>query len=524
MKVYLRKVSGHFGALLGQTRSGASMATLTMAAPGTSPLAFFLGFAAVLIVAALAALYTILPHQSAALPVIAFAGVTADVSKLVDEIKTKFEEFKTANDERLAQIEKKGSADAVLNQKVEQINAAISDTQAEIAKVRAALVEVENNAARFPQKAADITPAVLNRTKAFLAQQRNTAPHNVRDAEVTPEVVAKVEQYNAAFSRYLRVGPQALSADDIATLNGFRPQNAMQTNIDPQGGYLTSADRTGEIISLIYETSPIRSVADVKTTSKDRIEGGLDLDEVSGGLVGETAARTETNTPTVGEYAIVMGEYYAQPGLFQKQIDDPDVDLEAWLSEKTGNKIGRMEASDFVSGAGILGPRGFLTYATGTNSKTSWQKIQQLPTGQSGAFASSNPGDVLVDTVASIKTALRSPDSAWLMRRLTVAAVRKLKDGQGNYLWQPDFTKYAGGSLLGYAVVEAEDMPAIAANSLSIAFGNWKAGYRVYDHTVGMRTLRDPFTVKGKVLYYTTKRTGGDVANFDAIKLVRFGT
>jgi HK97 family phage major capsid protein len=123
-----------------------------------------------------------------------------------------------------------------------------------------------------------------------------------------------------------------------------------------------------------------------------------------------------------------------------------------------------------------------------------------------------------------VKTALRSPDSAWLMRRLTVAAVRKLKDGQGNYLWQPDFTKYAGGSLLGYAVMEGEDMPAIGANSLSIAFGNWTEGYLVYDHTVGIRVLRDPYTTKGQVFFYTTKRTGGNVKNFDAIKVVRFGT
>jgi HK97 family phage major capsid protein len=179
-----------------------------------------------------------------------------------------------------------------------------------------------------------------------------------------------------------------------------------------------------------------------------------------------------------------------------------------------------MENTAFVSGNGNKKPRGFLTYAAGTPSSSTFSVIEQLPTGAAGAFASTNPGDAMINLVYSLKAPYREK-AVFMMKRATLAEVRKLKDGQGNYLWQPDFQLKQGGTLLGFNVVEAEDMPAIAANSLSIAFGDFKAGYQIVDRQ-GIRILRDSFTAKPYVKFYTTKRVGGDVVNFEAIKLLKF--
>lgn len=438
----------------------------------------------------------------------------------IEALNRAFAEFKVANDTRLAEIAAKGEATAETNAKVDRANADISTLQAELATVRASLREVETSQARITPVAGVGADADVRAARAYLASVRGVAERKIKN--VTPEDISAARAYGSAFEYFLQHGNAALPAEHLTAI-----QNSMQTTSDPRGGYFVSTDMSGEIVRLIYETTPMRQLATVKTTSKDRIEGGLDTDEVEGGKVGETQARPETETAKAGRYAIVMGEFYANPKISQRLLDDADTDVVAWNTEKVSDKLSRLENYDFALGDGTLGPRGFLTYATGANSKTSYGKIQQIGTGASGAFATRagevNGADVFIDTVASMKTALRDPGCQWLMARLTLAAARKLKDGQGNYLWQPDFSKYAGGSILGYGVTEGEDMPAIGANSLSIAFANWKKGYVIYDHTTGMRVLRDPFTSKGWVYFYTTRRVGGDVLDFDAIKLIKFG-
>ncbi|MGH8657606.1 MAG: phage major capsid protein [Gammaproteobacteria bacterium] len=201
-----------------------------------------------------------------------------------------------------------------------------------------------------------------------------------------------------------------------------------------------------------------------------------------------------------------------------------DEDLAGWLSDKIGDKFGRSEATAFVSGDGIGKPRGFLSYTTAATSDVSrtWGVLEHVASGASGAFASTNPGDKVIDLVFALRAGYRS-GATWLMNSKTIAAIRKLKDGQGNYLWQQSVIANQPDLLLGYPVMAAEDMPDIAANSLSIAFGNFQRGYTVIDRHP-MRMLRDPYTAKPFVVFYAYRRVGGDVMNFECIKLLKFAT
>lgn len=439
--------------------------------------------------------------------------------ELLTEVQRAFSEFKTSNDQRLKEIESRGEASAETIAKVNAANADISRLQDEIATVRAALRVVENDNARIqPENSADVR-ADRDRARSLFARAQNKRMTNVRT--ISDEQLATTRAYADAESDFLWRGAMGMSEASRTTM-----LNSMQTNSDPQGGYLTSPDRTGRMVQLIYETTPMRELATVETTTKDRIEGELDLDEVDGGLVGEVEDRDETNTPTVGRYAIILGEFFAQPRVSQRTLDTADIDLEPWLDGKVSDKIARLQNKEFTLGKGLKGPRGFLTYAVGTNTKSSYGKIQQIKTGADGAFATRagevNGGDVFIKAVTSMKSGLLDASCRWLMSRLTLAQVRMLKDGQANYLWQPDFAKYEGGSIQNYGITLGEDMPQIANDSLSIAFGNWKKGYTIYDHAKGFRTLRDNLTKKGWVKFYTTVLCGGDVVDFDAIKIIQF--
>ena len=439
--------------------------------------------------------------------------------ELLESIQRAFAEFKVANDQRLTEIEARGTASAETIATVNRANASITALQGELETVRASVRSMENDNARIVAPDAATVRAEEARARSFMSRAQRRIPSEM--PAPTAEQLTAVQGYAAAEREFLRNGVLGMSE---ATRAAFL--NTMQTNNDPNGGYLTSPDRTGRMVQLIYETTPMRELATVVTTTKDRIEGDLDLDEVTGGLKGETEPVTETSTPTVGRYAIIMGEFWAQPKVTQRIIDDADRDLESWLDKKVSDKISRLENYNFVNGPGVKGPRGFLTYAAGLNTKSSYGKIEQIKTGANGAFATRagevNGADVFIKTVGTMKNGLLNASCRWLMSRVTLAQVRMLKDGQGNYLWQADFGKYDGGSILNYGITLGEDMPQIANDSLSIAFGNWKEGYTIYDHVAGFRTLRDNLTEKGYVKFYTTRRTGGDVVDFDALKIIQF--
>lgn len=209
------------------------------------------------------------------------------------------------------------------------------------------------------------------------------------------------------------------------------------------------------------------------------------------------------------------------PAATASLLDDSAVNIDEWLAEEVRVAFAEQEGTAFITGDGVNKPKGFLTYPTVSNASWSWGSIGTIATGVSGAFPTSNAGDVLIDLTYSVKAGYRG-NAHFVMNRATQAQVRKLKDGDGAYLWQPSIEPGQAPTLMGFPIAEAEDMPDIAANSLSIAFGDFRRGYLIVDR-VGIRVLRDPYSAKPYVLFYTTKRVGGGVQDFDAIKLLRFG-
>ena len=431
-----------------------------------------------------------------------------DVAALIEEQTKAFEDFKKSNNARLTQIESKGTADPLLGEQVDKANADITRLSDEIAsKTKAAnnrMDELETIANR-PNVGGEKNKDVQAKANEFFSL--------IQGKEVENGNVDEYVAYRKAFNSYMRKGDKAIRPDI---------QAALSVGSDPDGGYWVDPDTSGRIATLVYETSPMRQLADVQTIGTDSLEGFNDLAEAGlGGWVGETASRAgDTATPGIGKWSIPVHEQYAEPRATQKVLDDAQFNVESWLSGKVADKLGRTENTAFYTGDGVEKPRGILTYAAGTPSSTTWDVIEQVNSGAAGDFAATLPGDNLIDLVFSLKAAYRS-GAVWNMARSTVAETRKLVDGQGNYLWQPEFTAQQGGLLLGYPIVEAEDMPVLAANSLSIAFGNFKTAYQIVDRQ-GIRILRDPYTTKGYVKFYTTKRVGGDVVNYEALKIMKF--
>jgi HK97 family phage major capsid protein len=215
-------------------------------------------------------------------------------------------------------------------------------------------------------------------------------------------------------------------------------------------------------------------------------------------------------------------ELYAMPAATASLLEDAVVDVDQWIASEVETAFAEQEGAAFVSGNGANKPKGFLAYTQAAEGSWAWNKVGYIMTGISGALPAEDPSDILIDTVYALKAGYRQ-NANWVMNRKTQATIRKLKDADGNYLWQPPAAPGSRAMLMGFPLVEAEDMPDIAADATPIAFGDFARGYLVVDRT-GVKVLRDPYSAKPYVLFYTTKRVGGGVQDFDAIKLLKFGT
>lgn len=423
-------------------------------------------------------------------------------TQAVEAVNRAFEEFKKANDARLAEIEKKGAADPLLDEKIARIEADMQKAQAianeaVLAVKRQSRVVTDENGDKIDLDQKALEWANTN------ARRRGT----VAGAYTASDLAG----YKAAFDTFLRKGEEVMGAEE---------RKALSVGSDPDGGYVVYPDMSGRIVQKVFETSPMRAYASVQVISSDALEGLYDLNEASSGWVGETESRTETNTPQIGKWRIPVHELYAKPKATQKLLDDASINMEAWLAAKVAEKFARDESAAFVSGNGINKPRGFLTYASGT---TNPGQIERFKTGVSSAFAA-NPGglDKVIDALYALKAPYRA-NATWFMSRAVTALARKLKDSDGQYQWQPSNQAGQPATLLGYPVAAFEDMETLAANSLSMAVADMREAYQIVDR-IGIRTLRDPYSSKPYVEFYTTKRVGGDVVNFEAIKLIEFGT
>lgn len=288
------------------------------------------------------------------------------------------------------------------------------------------------------------------------------------------------------------------------------------------GGYAVPREIDAMIDRALKSTSPIRAIANVVATGSSGYRKLVTSGGAPSGWVSETADRPETDSPVFNEIAPPMGDLYANPAASQAMLDDAAFDVERWLADEIAAEFARAEGAAFVNGDGVNKPKGFLSYSVATTGDATrpFGTLQYLPSGVSGAFPATNPADKLLDLVHALRAPYRQ-GASWVMNSSTLAQIRKMKTSDGAFLWQPGLAEGQPDRLFGYPVVEAEDMPDIAANSVSIAFGDFRAGYLIAERRA-TTILRDPFTNKPFVHFYATKRIGGAVSNSEAIKLMKF--
>jgi HK97 family phage major capsid protein len=424
--------------------------------------------------------------------------MSEEMKTLVEGLNKGFEEFKSANDERLAQIESKSAnADPVTVDKLAKI-------EADLAKL-----DEKNDKIVLAQKRRDRAEEMGDDFEAKAAQFADEVKLSTGRA-MADDAAQFLPEYKAAFNSMVRANfnPDVLTPDE---------RKSLSVGVDSAGGYLVEPDMSGRIVQKVFETSAVRAFASVQSISSDALEGIYDNDEVGFGWVGETAARASTSTPALGKWSVPVHEVFAFPDATQKLLDDAMVNVEALLNDKIADKFARAENAAFVGGSGVDKPRGFMTYADGTDLTNS---VQRTKTGVNGDFAAAPAGgDVLINMISDLKAAY-SGNAYWYMNRASVGKARKLKDSDGAYIWAQSLAAGTPSTLLGYPVAPAfEDMDDFATGALPIAFGDLRAAYQIVDR-IGIRMLRDPYTNKPRVGFYATKRTGGDLINGEAIKIL----
>lgn len=409
-----------------------------------------------------------------------------EIKEIGEKLNRDFNQFKEANDKRLAELAKMGTAGADREEKVNKISESLTQMEEKIESLKAVV-----NRAPTGNTEAEL--------KATEAKQR------LLSGEAVAQFMRKGRMSAEAAAAYI--------AELKTELGEHNPEfKSLSVGSDPDGGYFVRPQMSAEITKKVFESSPMREVSDVITISTDAFEEMYDNDEPDAGWVGEMTTRSESDTNQVSKIRIEAHELHASPKASQKLLDDSLVNIEAWHGGKVAEKFARVEATAFVSGNGVGKPKGFTGYASGTG----FNQIQQVSSASSGA--------VTADSLLALQDALLEDfqnGALFMMKRSVWTTIRKLKDAENRYLVAVSGNLTAGDTrnLLGKPVKLAEDMAAAAADSLSVAYGNFKRGYLIVDR-VGIRVLRDPYTTKGQVSFYTTKRTGGGVRHFQAIKLL----
>ncbi|HGG06637.1 MAG TPA: phage major capsid protein [Aliiroseovarius sp.] len=321
--------------------------------------------------------------------------------------------------------------------------------------------------------------------------------------------------HQKAFEAYLRSG------DDDALRGLDMESKAMSTTVAADGGYLVDPETAATIASTLLSTSSLRQLANVVNVEGTAYDVLIDQSDMGSGWADETTGTSETGTPTIDRISIPLFELAAMPKISQRLLDDSAFNIEGWMAGRVADKFARAEAAAFISGDGVDKPTGILNHTAVDEASWTWGNLGYVFTGVSGDFAAVDPGDSLIDLVYALGAEYRA-NAAFIMNSKTAGAVRKMKDSNGRFLWIDGLAAGEPSRLMGYPVVIAEDMPDIAADSFSIAFGDFGAGYTIAERP-DTRILRDPFSAKPHVLFYATKRVGGDVSDFAAIKLLKFG-
>lgn len=401
-----------------------------------------------------------------------------DINATIAELNRTFAAFREQNDRRLADLES-GREDVVTNEHVDRINASVTE----------------------------LTQAVEAQQETINALRIGGGSGNAPSAEA--------REHTQAFNTWFRRGVNESALSDLQVRAGLTTQN------DPDGGYLVPEEMDRTISRVLGTVSAMRGLARVVMVSAQEYAALVSQGGTNSGWVGEEDARPETDTPTLSKIVVNSGEIYANPAATQRSLDDAFFDVAAWLAEEVSIEFAEAEGAAFISGNGINKPKGILSYDTVANASYAWGKLGFVVTGGAAAFASSNPADALFDLYYSLKAGYRN-GAGFLTSDAVLGTIRKFKDGQGNYLWAPP-TADMPASIIGKPVYTDDNMPALGANEFPVAFGNFQRGYMIADR-LGVRVLRDPFTNKPNVHFYTTKRVGGAVTNYEAIKLLKCST
>ncbi len=325
-------------------------------------------------------------------------------------------------------------------------------------------------------------------------------------------VTAETEvPHQKAFEGYLRSGnEEALRSLDLET-------KGMTTTSE---GVLVDQVTSEAIQSVLQSTSSIRSIATVVHVEANSYDVLVDHEDMGFTWANETATLTDSTTPQISRIPINLHELSALPKVSQRLLDDSAFDIETWLAGRIGENFARAEADAFINGDGVDKPRGFLTHPMIDNDSWAWDSLGYVFTGAAGDFSSTNASDAIIELVYALGSRYRA-NASFVMNSKTAGAVRKMKDADGRFLWSDGLAAGEPSRLMGYPVLISEKMPDIAPGVAAIAFGDFGAGYTIAEHP-DLRVLRDPFSAKPHVLFYATKRVGGDVSDFAAIKLLKF--
>lgn len=393
-----------------------------------------------------------------------------EIKTLLETQKSVFEDFKKDNDERLKALEKAGSTDPLLIEKIDKQNDAISTLEKQLEDL----------------------------------WKKANRPHHGEGG-----LSQEVEEHKKAFMNFVRKGEE----DGLADLQ----QKALNVGTDADGGYAIPEALDRSILQLMKNDAPMRQVCNVVSVGGSDYKRLVDIAGATSGWVGETTARTATDTPQLAEITPYMGEIYANPGATQRMLEDAFFDAEGWLSEAVAQEFAEKEGTAFVSGDGTNKPRGILNYTSVTTADGSrtFGQLQHIL----AASATAIDPDELLDVIYSAKAKHRA-NATWMFNANVCKTIRQLKDSDGRYLWQPSVQAGEPATLLGYRHLENEDLADPAIDAVPIMFGNFKRGYTIVDR-IGIRVLRDPYTNKPYVQFYSTKRVGGMLVDSEAIKLLK---
>ncbi|MBK7490973.1 MAG: phage major capsid protein [Nitrosomonas sp.] len=431
-----------------------------------------------------------------------------EVKSLIEKQGQAWEEFKKTNNDLIA-AKAEGKAVADLEAKL----ATISESMDKYADDRKS---IEDFMAKMTapgggtQEDKDIAAEVKSFNTMMRAEYQGKGKAAPADFDVNG-----YKHYKSAFFKLMGgVTMDSLSSDE---------RKAMSAGSDPDGGYLLPQSTVGRVVSKIYEQSTMRQIANVQTISTEKLEGLIDNNEADAGWVSELGTRSDSTTPQLGKYEIETHEMYSMPKISQKLIDDAATDVEAWLAAKVADKFARVEGTAFSTGNGAGKPRGLFSYTTAATAddSRSWGVFEHVKTGTNGDFNSTTKADPLFDLIGAFKDQYLQ-NAQWLMRREVRTKLRKLRGATSDlYLWEPSLQMGQPDRLNGYPVNIDQYVPALATDSLSLAFGDFREAFAIIDR-IGIRTLRDPYTAKPYIVFYSTKRTGSGAVNFEAVKFLKF--